>query len=219
MTEEEWLKEKDPTAMLAFLRGKVTERKLRLAACAFGLSAWDMQPNRRVHRILELVERYADELATEGELATVHQIALEGATSQRTSAYHSAYRALADASDLGTAVLFDTPRVSELSALDSFWPWDWWRYGRRIRKLNIRWVWCIFGNPFRPVALDPSWLTTTVLALANGIYADKAFDRMPILADALQDEGCDNEDILNHCRQPGEHVRGCWVVDLLLGKQ
>ncbi len=47
---------------------------------------------------------------------------------------------------------------------------------------------------------------------------DRAFDRMPILADALQDAGCDNLNILNHCRQPGEHVRGCWVVDLLTGR-
>jgi hypothetical protein len=77
----------------------------------------------------------------------------------------------------------------------------------------------IFGNPFRPVTLDPSWLTSTVLALATGIYADPAFDRMPILADALQDAGCDNEDILNHCRQPGEHVKGCWCVDLILNKK
>ncbi len=76
----------------------------------------------------------------------------------------------------------------------------------------------VYGNPFEPVTLNHSWLTTTVQALANGIYEEKAFDRMPILADALHDAGCDNEDILNHCRQPGEHVRGCWVVDLLLAK-
>jgi hypothetical protein len=55
--------------------------------------------------------------------------------------------------------------------------------------------------------------------LAQSIYTDRAFDRMPILADALEDAGCDNADILNHCRQPGEHVRGCWAVDLILGKK
>lgn len=74
------------------------------------------------------------------------------------------------------------------------------------------------GNPFRPVTLDPSWLTPTVRARAAGIYADRAFDRMPILADALQDTGCENEEVLNHCRQPAEHVRGCWVVDLFTGR-
>jgi hypothetical protein len=61
--------------------------------------------------------------------------------------------------------------------------------------------------------------TSTAVALARGIYEDRAFDRMPILADALQDAGCDNEDILDHCRGPEPHVRGCWVVDLLLGKR
>jgi hypothetical protein len=77
----------------------------------------------------------------------------------------------------------------------------------------------IFGNPFRPVTLDPRWLTSDVVALAQGIYADRAFDRLPILADALQDAGCEQEDILTHCREPQlTHVRGCWVVDLVLGK-
>ncbi len=77
----------------------------------------------------------------------------------------------------------------------------------------------ILGNPFHPININPSWLTSTVLSLANGIYNEKAIDRMQILADALKDAGCDNEDILNHCRQPGAHVRGYWVVDLLLAKQ
>jgi hypothetical protein len=76
----------------------------------------------------------------------------------------------------------------------------------------------IFGNPFRPVSANPAWLTPTVVALAEGIYADRAFDRMPILTDALQDAGCDHTNILAHCRGPGPHVRGCWVVDLVLGK-
>ena len=77
----------------------------------------------------------------------------------------------------------------------------------------------IFGNPFsRCVAVDPTWLTSDVVALATDIYAEKAFDRMPILADALQDAGCANDDTLDHCRGPGPHVRGCWVVDLVLGK-
>ena len=77
----------------------------------------------------------------------------------------------------------------------------------------------IFGNPFRPVTVDPAWLTLTVTSLAQAIYDERAFDRLPILADALEDAGCDHADILNHCRQPRVHVRGCWCVDLLLGKQ
>jgi len=76
----------------------------------------------------------------------------------------------------------------------------------------------IFGNPFRPITLNPSWLTPTALSLAQGIYEERAFDRMPILADALMDAGCDNDEILSHCRGPGPHCRGCWVIDLCLGK-
>ena len=77
----------------------------------------------------------------------------------------------------------------------------------------------IFGNPFRSVEFHLEWFTSDVLLLARGVYADRAFDRMPILADALQDAGCDDDDILNHCREAREHARGCWVVDLLLGKK
>jgi hypothetical protein len=76
----------------------------------------------------------------------------------------------------------------------------------------------IFGNPFRPVTVDPSWRTPTVTALAEAIYADRAFDRPPVLADALEEAGCDNADVLAHCRGDGPHVRGCWVVDLVLGE-
>jgi hypothetical protein len=75
-----------------------------------------------------------------------------------------------------------------------------------------------FGNPVCPMAVDPAWLTSTVVSLAQGIYDDRAFDRLPILADALQDAGCEDPDVLGHCRSDGPHVRGCWVVDLVLGK-
>jgi hypothetical protein len=78
----------------------------------------------------------------------------------------------------------------------------------------------IFGNPFRPVACDPAWRTSTVVALASQMYESRDFGAMPILADALQDAGCDSDDILDHCRDAkATHVRGCWVVDLVLGKE
>ncbi|AWM42348.1 hypothetical protein C1280_22800 [Gemmata obscuriglobus] len=76
----------------------------------------------------------------------------------------------------------------------------------------------IFGNPFRPISLAPEWRTPTAVALALRMYDARNFDAMPILADALQDAGCENGDILNHCRGNQPHVRGCWVVDLILGK-
>ncbi len=80
---------------------------------------------------------------------------------------------------------------------------------------------CIFGNPFRLTSLSPSWLAWNdgrAAQLAADIYRDRTFGLMPMLADVLEDAGCEDVAILNHCREPGEHVRGCWVVDLLLGK-
>jgi hypothetical protein len=76
-----------------------------------------------------------------------------------------------------------------------------------------------FGNPFRPVIMESGWLTTNAINLARTIYDGRAFDHLPILADALEEAGCTDADILTHCRQPGEHVRGCWVIDLMLGKK
>ncbi|WP_246173418.1 hypothetical protein [Limnoglobus roseus] len=73
--------------------------------------------------------------------------------------------------------------------------------------------------PFRPVTFSPAWLTSAAVGIATGIYDDRAFDRLPILADALQDAGCEDADILAHCRGDGPHARGCWVVDRVLGKE
>jgi hypothetical protein len=77
---------------------------------------------------------------------------------------------------------------------------------------------CIFGNPFRPIDLNRAWLTSTVVSLASAVYEDRAYERLPILADALEEAGCRDAAILEHCRGLGPHVRGCWVIDLLLGK-
>jgi hypothetical protein len=76
----------------------------------------------------------------------------------------------------------------------------------------------IFGNPFRPVFLNPDWRTEAVLALAGAMYEDRDFSAMPILADALEDAGCDDPEILHHCRRSDPHQRGCWVLDCLLNK-
>jgi hypothetical protein len=79
----------------------------------------------------------------------------------------------------------------------------------------------IFGNPFRPVSLDPAWLSWnegTVPRIAQVIYEDGRFNKLPVLADALEEAGCDNDAILSHCREPGPHARGCWVIDQVLGK-
>ena len=79
----------------------------------------------------------------------------------------------------------------------------------------------VFGSPFRPVSVDASWLTwndVMIVTLAQAIYDERRFQDLPILADALEEAGCTNADILDHCRGPGPQVRGCWVIDLILGK-
>ena len=88
----------------------------------------------------------------------------------------------------------------------------------REDEVHARWVRDVIGNPNRPVTLNPAWLIPGVTSLAQTIYDGQAFHRMPELADALERAGCTDADILGHCRGPGPHVRGCWVVDLILGK-
>jgi hypothetical protein len=77
---------------------------------------------------------------------------------------------------------------------------------------------CLYGNPFRPVVFNPGWRTETTVGLAARMYDGRDFHAMPILADALEEAGCDHPDVLAHCRDPGPHARGCWVIDLVLGR-
>jgi hypothetical protein len=87
------------------------------------------------------------------------------------------------------------------------------------RKAQAALIRDIFGDPFPPPAFDPAWRTPDVTALATSIDDDRAFDRMPTLADALEKAGCHDPVILSHCRGLGAHVRGCWALDLILGKE
>jgi hypothetical protein len=101
-------------------------------------------------------------------------------------------------------------------------PWDRERTALWVRETSeqANLVRDIFGNPFRPVSFDAEWRTSTAVLLAKQMYDSRDFSTMPILADALQDAGCDNADILTHCRDANQvHARGCWVVDLVLGKE
>ncbi|QEG25729.1 hypothetical protein GobsT_04560 [Gemmata obscuriglobus] len=96
-----------------------------------------------------------------------------------------------------------------------------WRYGEyEERRSHCAFLRDIYGNPFRPVTFSTEWRTGTTTAIARQMYESRDFGAMPILADAIQDAGCDSDDILAHCRDPQQvHVRGCWVVDLVLGKE
>src|SRR5262249_8386081 len=86
------------------------------------------------------------------------------------------------------------------------------------RAVQCQLLRCVFGNPFHPVHIDAAWLAGTVVQLARAIYEERKWEEMGVLGDALEEAGCDNDDILSHCRGKGPHARGCWVVDALLGK-
>jgi hypothetical protein len=200
VTEAKWLASTDPAPMLEFLRGKVSDRKLRLFACGYYRQIWDTLTERHARKIVEISELYADGVGKPQ--------ALSGA---RRNGWNEVVKNTAWVV-AGDSAWEAARRTTVNYYLRNSFPTD-------IRKL----IHCgllrdIFGNPFCPVSVAPAWLTSNVVALATGIYGERAFDRMPILADALQDAGCANEDVLNHCRDDGVHVRGCWVVDLLLGK-
>lgn len=213
MTEAGWLLLKDSRTLLGFLREKGSSRKHRLfaVACCYrvrhlltGDNSW---PAVQVaEKQVEVGEQYEIEMWLDEELADA-QNSLEivppvGIPYPNAPAYYATWQNAPDAAE--------STAIASLEAI---------QYVKgdieAERASQVSTIRDIFGNPFRPITLNPSWLTSTVHALANGIYNEKAFDRMPILGDALQDAGCDNDDIPNYCREPKEHVRGCWLVDLL----
>ena len=111
----------------------------------------------------------------------------------------------------------------EWAAANGHWPPDWQRPAvrdahRAGQQALIALLCDIAGDPFRPPPDAPAWRSHTVVALARGIDEDRAFDRLPILADAMQDAGCEDAEALDHCRGPGPHARGCWVVEQALGR-
>ena len=212
MTEHEWLTCSDPKPMLEFMRGKASDRKLRLLACAWSRSVWARLTDGRFHRVVEIAEQFVEGQAGMEELDAAHSEALEASG----AAFESGEWFLWAASHPAYASV-DLDPFRELMRYDDFA--EEWEEVVQSEMQTTKQCRDIFGNPFRPVAFDPAWRTSTVVALAAGIYAERAFDRMPILADALQDAGCDSGDLLNHCRGGGPHVRGCWVVDLVLGKE
>jgi hypothetical protein len=209
MTEAEWLTATDPDPMLEFQRGNASDRKLRLFAVACCYRVWDILPNK-CRKALSVAEQYADGAVTSDKLSLAGfraNVAARVEHRREPSATGWAMWAVAEVCEANIARLnigtLRTGTESELLHTE-------WRSANILRD--------IIGNPFRPITLDPAWRTEAVVGLAAGVYADRAFDRLPVLADALEDAGCADADVLTHCRGPGPHVRGCWVVDLLLGK-
>lgn len=237
MTEEEWLACEDPMELFGIRSGGDSERKSRLFAVECCRCNSSIRANHDYTCALAVSERFADGLASEDELRAVHRPINERALALRAHRPDEpALRRWAECSAVALATAVPT-----VNAFEAVWAVDraaddgsHTRLAALIRDL--------FGNPFQrlltdstlpPVARDPQWRwlwlpqafvpewqTDTVIAVAQGIYDDRAFDLMPILADALQDAGCNNNDILNHCRDPrATHFRGCWVVDRVLGRE
>src|SRR5262245_60863685 len=216
MTEEEWLAARHPTRMYRYVEQRIpNERKCRLFAVHCCRRIWHQLPDERCRDALEVCERYIEGAAGSTELAAACASADAAFTEYGDQSSETGASAISAACEARDVPVMAGQAAREAALL--VWP-------RAQREAEYRWQ-CrilrdIFGNPFRSVTIDPAWLTSDVIALAEGIYADRAFDRMPILADALQDAGCDNDDVLNHCRDTTlTHVRGCWVVDLVLGKE
>jgi hypothetical protein len=92
-------------------------------------------------------------------------------------------------------------------------------YRAMLTEVQLSLLQEIIGNPFRRPNFDQALRCPAVIDLAQSVYDERAFERLPILADALQNAGCENEQLLTHCRQPGPHVRGCWALDLVLGRK
>jgi hypothetical protein len=225
MTETEWLACADPRAMLLFLHGKAGGRKLRLFACACCSRIGDLLTEQSGRQAVEVAERYADGRAGKAELKAARDTARRR---RQVAAFCCATLGSKTCRDFGAAADWAVElRANDAAGRRAGDPIhtkgrDWWAARRLEQAAQAELLKDVFGNPFRPVSVSPSWLTWnggTVAKLAAAIYDERRFADLPVLADALEDAGCADAAILGHCRGPGEHVRGCWVVDLLLGRQ
>jgi hypothetical protein len=214
VTEAEWLACTNPVPMLDFLRGKTSDRKLRLAACAFLRRVLMLLTDEDAQHPLFVAERFADDEASETELSRAYDTAgNKGCCVASTHGYTAAYDSCRAACHAAVEHARAAKQAVEPASLNAVYFAEQQAQPPVIRDIF---------NPFVRLAVDPSWLAwndAIVVKLAQGIYDDRAFDRLPILADALEDAGCAETTILDHLRSPGPHARGCWPLDLILGKQ
>jgi hypothetical protein len=203
MTEAEWMACGDLGPMLEYMQGKTSDRKLRLILCGWSRLNWKWLPEKG-RSAVEVAELFADELASDADRKTADAElwwAIQGR--QNTFRHWLARLTLEGSIDLWAAAHASASR------------------NPKVRKGQIAVLNEVFSNPFRPVTIETPWLAGNDGAarkIAQTIYDARRFADLPILADALEDAGCTDAAILAHCRGGGEHVRGCWVVDLLLGK-
>jgi hypothetical protein len=237
MTEAEWLAGTDVSRALEFAEGRLSPRRARLLAAALCRAAAPLLDHPDLARALNEIEWYADGRTGARELGAVSQKFRFVAIQQYERSLRAAERDAPDAaradvarSELAWAVVCAAAvsvtvrdvvmRLSgevarSLGAGLPAAPTVLLRDAEQAALLRD-----LVGNPFRPAAFDAEWRTSTAVAIAKQMYDARDFSAMPILADALQDAGCDRDDILSHCRDAnGVHVRGCWVADLVLGKE
>jgi hypothetical protein len=220
MTESEWLECTDPTPMLEFLRGKVSDRQWRLFTCACCRRIWHLLANEQGQQLVIAAERSADDPPSNRVNVIGGNIidAIDYARHTQGQRLHLISFYLAPEARRGHLYTTEAEVVAqEVLRIISQEPTD--QQSDEEKTGQTHFLRDILGNPFRPIRLDPAWLTASVKALAQSIYDDRQFTGLPVLADALEDAGCINADILNHCRQAAGHVQGCWVVDSILGKK
>jgi hypothetical protein len=213
--EADWSSGADLGRMLALLDPKEGDRKLRLFAVACWRRAWGRLADPALQELIDTAERYADRAAGYGELRAASQRA--GVGSRPESPWNARWAAQAVAAVNAASYRSSVESyalAARLAADAAPFPDDEVAAQRRLLH-------DLFGDPFRETAAAPGWLTWyggAVRKMAQAVYDARRFGDLPVLADALEDAGCADADILAHCRAGGEHVRGCWVVDLLLGK-
>jgi hypothetical protein len=240
MTEEEWLGSTRLFDLLTpFSAERRIGRKLRLFQAACCRSIWDLIPGECLHRLVEAVEQYAEESLLSEELGAMQEESSTADALRRQAQValpdrDGGYLLIARDRAARAAIEAANPEhlfyssISDLARLAVAYynlgtPSPPYTAGTRDEvKRQCDLLRDIIGNPYRPCpAIAASWLTWNdgcVPKLAQTIYDDRTFDELPILADALEDAGCAVADILTHLRSLGPHVRGCWAVDLILGK-
>ena len=215
MTEQDWLASTNPKELLAFVRETASDRKYRLFSAACCRRIWHLLTDAQYRMAVEVAERFADGLVTEDE----RERAYEASFAIRSVGEGAANYAVSASPREGALWTIDTAIQAAAFTTDEEYDPSRWDLECREQCVLIR---DIFSNLFRCVEIESTvltWNDGTVPKIAGTIYDERSFHDMPILADALEEAGCANADILGHCRGDGPHVRGCWVVDLILGKE
>lgn len=216
MTEQTWLSTADYVAMLEFVRKKATYRKLRLFVCNVCRHFFqDVMTD--VHREAILVaERYADDLASKQEVARADRQVWKTPGARATDALRWALHGrpkVAVLEVLSTGAFPRDPKVCRYEGEPPTPPFD-----SALPLVVPCLIRDCFDNPFQPAETAPEWLgyqDKAVVRMAQSIYEQGSFGDLPILADLLEEAGCNSTAILSHCRESDLHMRGCWVIDLL----